>query len=294
VSGPPEEVRKALINELVSGTDSRRRLSAAEQLGRLAPGDDREAGAKALVEILRDNDRSVVQAALVALRKWGDAGCAPAVIDVLRKNSNSLVRQDAMITLQEFPSEQAAEAIAVRLAELSDFQKALEVLKTMGPLAETPIAKALATANPLAQREICAMLKTIFQKQVPAEETVTALIEFTRTSKELLTMHEVIAILSKVKEKRVAEALAAGLNDVRYFNEVAPALIEIGPDSEPYVTPYLKHNNPNVRKVACNILGAVGTKKSITALQALSRDFFSGQEARAAIDAINQRAKQKN
>ena len=137
------------------------------------------------------------------------------------------------------------------------------------------------------------MLKKISQKQAPGSDTVQALIDFTHKGNDPFAMRDVIIILAKVKEARVAEALAIGIPDLRYSDDVSAALIEFGPIAEPAVEKYLRHESPQTRELACKILAQIGTRKSLPALQTLSRDFFTAQVARQAIDAINQRAKEK-
>lgn len=68
----------------------------------------------------------------------------------------------------------------------------------------------------------------------------------------------------------------------------------MGPEAEKSVGKYLKHQNLAVRIACCEILSAIGTKKSVSALRPLIANSPLGQAAKAAIDAINRRAKQED
>jgi HEAT repeat protein len=284
--------RKYSADDLASN-DPEVRRKAALQLGKMRPDESRAEVAKALQEILADGDDWAVTEAMTALRTWGDEKCVPAIVRVLERSRSTSVRRIAMETLGEFPCEESGAALAERVSDLSDSETALAELERMGAVAQKPLAHAMIIADPLVARRMSDALKKMAHKQAPSAETVTELIEFTQKGRDGFAMRDVIQILSKVKEDRVAKALATGLGDFSYRDDVAKSLVEFGPIAEPAVAEYLKHGDPRTREVACAILANIGTKKSIPALQALSRDFFTGQAARQAIDAINQRSKQK-
>jgi HEAT repeat protein len=281
-----------LLQELNATTPGRRAV-AAIQLAKMRPDDARAEVALALGSLLEDRDDSVVRAALGALQTWGTADCVPAVISILRGHRSSFVRHDAIELLRAYPGDETANALADRLSDSFDSSDALEALVAMGSSAEKHLARALPNTNELTQRKILEALKSIIKQQVPDSDTVQALIDFSRKSSDPFAMRDVIQLLSKVKEDHVAEALAMGIPDIRYSRDVAAVLVEFGPVAEPAVMKYLRHESPQTRELVCQILAQIGTRKSLPALQALTKDFFTAREARQAIDAINQRAKEK-
>lgn len=73
-------------------------------------------------------------------------------------------------------------------------------------------------------------------------------------------------MLRKVGDRRAIEPLAKRFasDDV---DRIASLLRSFGSDSEAAVTPYLTHEDPDIRLRACNLIGKIGTPKSLDALE---------------------------
>jgi HEAT repeat protein len=74
-------------------------------------------------------------------------------------------------------------------------------------------------------------------------------------------------------------------------HDAAACLKAMGPAAEDAVLPYLKHADHWVRMEAANVLGDVGTDKSLPALRELSesRDGLAPGAAKQAMEAIRKR-----
>lgn len=74
---------------------------------------------------------------------------------------------------------------------------------------------------------------------------------------------------------------------------VASTLSKLGPGVEPHVLPFASHKSVDMQLTACNLLGSVGTKKSIKTLQTIvanSKQTRVRLQAANAIDRINSRS----
>jgi HEAT repeat protein len=166
----------------------------------------------------------------------------------------------------------------------------------MGPLGEKAAIKILAgsDASVFTNRDVAKFIETFSKKNALSPESVAALLDIVRNDRDHDTVKPLIAALATVKEDRVADFLATGLDDFWYTKEAKAALIAMGPTAEKSVAKYLKHQKPQVRFTCCEILAVIGTKKSVSALRPLVANNPVGQAAKDAIEAINQRAKEEN
>ena len=95
--------------------------------------------------------------------------------------------------------------------------------------------------------------------------------------------------LGRLKDKRAAEPLAAllasGGSDA---HQAVEALTKIGPDVEDAVLPLLKERHNDTKRQACNVLKAIGTKKSLALLRdlMLNTDRMLSEAAAEAVRAI--------
>jgi hypothetical protein len=101
-----------------------------------------------------------------------------------------------------------------------------------------------------------------------------------------------IAALARLKDERAIKPIAARLKDVwdRQRGNVAGALEEFGPQAEDAVIPLL--NGDHFTSIeACKVLKAIGTKKSIPALEeaAAGRDVFVQRAATDALQVVRAR-----
>ena len=90
---------------------------------------------------------------------------------------------------------------------------------------------------------------------------------------ELLAANETkplaLAALGALKDKRGAEAVAKLLAVAGDREPAAKSLQAMGPAAEDVVIEYLRDKDDAVAISACKILGAIGTKKSLTAFRPL-------------------------
>jgi HEAT repeat protein len=276
----------------IASTDSKRRRKAVSDLCAATPNEHRDEIAKDLQSLIADEDSEVAEASLQALRTWGGRSCVSNVILLLRTTRSLTIRAEAMLTLANFPDEQGAQAVA----DHWDSKTAPIALEAMGPVAEKALASLLKNREPGVPEGACKILKRFQQKQPLAEDTVLALIRYIRDEQFPTRIRDAIELLSTVKEVYVAEAIADQL--IKGFglrDNIVKALINIGPVAEDVVLERcLKNDDPFVRQLACDVLKAVGTKKSIPALQTAARDFVTKKHAEEAIAEITKRSKQKS
>jgi predicted Zn finger-like uncharacterized protein len=97
--------------------------------------------------------------------------------------------------------------------------------------------------------------------------------------------------LGRLKDERAAGPIAERLAEFFDRHEAAEALKRMGPIAEKAVLNCLNHPDKQVRMEACSILGAIGTRQSLPALEkaAKSKDFLVSVHAKRAIEAINAR-----
>jgi hypothetical protein len=100
---------------------------------------------------------------------------------------------------------------------------------------------------------------------------------------------QVLEALGKLKDPRTAPAVAAMLPESRH--DAAACLKAIGTAAEEAVLPYLKHADHWVRMEAAEVLGDIGTDKSLPGLRELSesREGLAPGSAKEAMEAIRKR-----
>jgi HEAT repeat protein len=284
----PAERRASLLEQLHAATPLER-TRAARELGAMRPDPAAQAEvAAALTALLDDRDPHVTTACLEALLPWGTADSVPAVIALLRSDRVFPVRSAAIDFLRRFPGDETAAVLTEQLSTASA-ASAAEALRAMGPDAERQLAAGLTTDDRRAREQIVALLRAIAQSKTLDGDTVTALIQTVVAADSMMSLDDAIAALATIKEPRVATTIAAGIPHLRYRAQAVGALVSMGDLAEPAVLPYVAHGDPFARRCACEILGRIGTRKSLSPLQKASRDFFSGQAAREAAEAIKQR-----
>jgi hypothetical protein len=112
-------------------------------------------------------------------------------------------------------------------------------------------------------------------------------------SADIFTRPEVIRALGELKFEQSAGPLTSQLGEIFYREDASRALKAIGPKAEGEVIKYLENqkNDAVGRQEACNILGQIGTKNSVPALQQASKDPNPGVSAAAttALNSVNRR-----
>ncbi len=98
-------------------------------------------------------------------------------------------------------------------------------------------------------------------------------------------------ILRRLGDRRAIEPLAKRFasDDV---DRISSLLRSFGSDCEVAVQPYLSHEDPDIRLRACNLIGKIGTEKSLPALQEMAareQTMTLKAQTRAAINKIKRR-----
>ncbi len=96
------------VTRLVASNNPKDRADAASVLGELGPP-----GARRLVTLLGDSDRTVIHAALVAARTVADARCVPALLQLFRRSATRRQAAAALVAV----GEPAVEPLAKMLAD---------------------------------------------------------------------------------------------------------------------------------------------------------------------------------
>lgn len=292
----PEQRRDQLSKDLESSSFATRR-DAAQALAKMKPDENQSAVARQLESVLQDNDKSLVEFALDALAAWGDKDSATPVKQVLRSTPWPTTKAKALAILVKFPDDDLVDVVADSVGDLKGSDGDVRtMLEQMGPSGEKTAIKILTGSKAwvFTKRDVAKFVETFSKKHALSPESVAALLDVVRDDRDHDTVRPLIAALATVKEERVADFLATGLDDFWYAKEAKTALIAMGPAAEKSVAKYLKHQKPEVRFTCCEILLVIGTKKSVSALRPLVANNPVGQAAKDAIDAINQRAKSEN
>ena len=99
--------------------------------------------------------------------------------------------------------------------------------------------------------------------------------------KDIFTRAEIMRTLAKFNDPRGAEAIA-NVFYIGFGRDVAiQSLTEMGPTAEPYVIPLLNDREDSVRKDAAELLGKIGTDKSIAPLESLEAKETGGTKEAA-------------
>jgi hypothetical protein len=104
---------------------------------------------------------------------------------------------------------------------------------------------------------------------------------------------DVIKFVADYKIATAAPELAKNLKDTEYRLDVARALIAIGPDAEKPTMPFVTDLEPQVRRMAIEVLAQIGTKECIPELTKMQNDRYVARAAREAIRMVNNRNKDK-
>jgi HEAT repeat protein len=145
--------------------------AAAQKLAKAtpAPGRRKETAA-ALLAAMGNPFPSAKEAAAKGLAVWETADDMPALIQMLADPFPD-VREAAMTALAGLKNERAAAAVAARLSDFFDREKARQALESMGPVAEPAVLPLLNAADAQTRVEACAVLKAVgTKKSVPALE----------------------------------------------------------------------------------------------------------------------------
>ncbi|HBO45937.1 MAG TPA: hypothetical protein DD670_18850 [Planctomycetaceae bacterium] len=238
----------------------------------------------AILKQLASDDANTRHLALKLLAEIGTEQCVPALIEAI-EHADVTTRRLAFEAICQRKDARCAEAVARRLTIEDDFRHAADALRAIGSPAEMAVAAHIADED----EEVRHMALDIL-RHVGTQESVPALNE-TLKSPDRATRHIALSILRERKDARSVVPVTRLLLSDEDRGVATDCLIQIGPAVEDTILKGLKHANPAVVASCCNILGKVGTKKSVNALQGLvnSRDGGVAANAKWALDDIMRR-----
>lgn len=192
-----------------------------------------------LLDQLQDADAATRSGAIVDLSKLDDARVLPALLDVLTQERNSLVLEDAAWALTRLGD--TAVSPVVELLQHDDARVRHQAAHTLGKLGRPQAVDALIAA--LADADA-----TVAQKAAVA--------------------------LGQIGDSRGAAALAERLDHAsdEVVNTVSITLEAFGEVAIEPLGVALKHEQPDVRERAADVLGAIGSDDAIPALRTATQD----------------------
>lgn len=110
-------------------------------------------------------------------------------------------------------------------------------------------------------------------------------------SKDTTIHHQLHRVIGKIGTIEAAKVLAKELNDQQDRFSASIAIKSMGKTAEPAIIPLLASKNSDVCLEACRILQEIGTKKSVSGLQRLtkSKNILISTTARMALDQVRGR-----
>jgi hypothetical protein len=105
-----------------------------------------------------------------------------------------------------------------------------------------------------------------------------------------------IECLVQLRDQRAIGPIAKKLPQMAFHRDVAKALKTFGPAAEPSVLPYLRYEEPFIRKAAVSVLKEIGSAKCLSDLEKLanSDDVFTSSDAKEAVAAVKLRIASQN
>jgi serine/threonine protein kinase len=197
-----------------------------------------------------------------------------------------------------------------------EFPKVLEELKKAAPAAGRQIARRLAATPPRQpgpgvpgteryRQDVSRALNPLLTQDKPAKIAAAEALAHWGTKENVLALVDrltlddgdvrkpAIQALVRIKAPRGLAAVADRLEDIwdRQQSGVANALKSAGPAAEEAVIPHLKSKDHFGRREAAQILAAIGTEKSLPALEEVrnDKDHFFHNDVETAIKAIRTR-----
>jgi HEAT repeat protein len=272
------------------------RAAALEALGQIKD----ERAAKPVAERLADfSDRSHAGRALIAMGPLAEEAVRPFL-----QHKDAAVRTEATRILKRIGKPDPEQKLNEALGGLTDPNvngrvKAANWLAHAEPVParRSEVAKALepllTDPSPFPRSAAAkALVVWATAEQVPA--LIKALDQNDRATR-LAAMEA----LGKLHDERAVDPIVRRLKDAFDRQDAGKALIALGPSVESKVLPHLQDAEWGVKEQVCKVLKEIGTKKSLSALQAAVRkakkEMYGGYRnvataAQEAIDAIKARS----
>jgi HEAT repeat protein len=277
------------------------RQSAIETLRAVGPENvkaaDRSAVCRELTALLADNDDQTRRTGVHLMTAWATIDELPEIIHV-SEDENANVRWAAIDALGKFKDGRAAKAIADRLENIEDREKAIRALITMGELAIPESERLLHDHDRLVRVAAASILRSIQKvKAAPGKfDILLALADLHDPNDGVRLLAAQALSRAELQDKLrsdVAEALEELLKD-RHPNvraEAARALVTWGgPDNVPALIDALSEQNKGVVVPVMESLGKLKDRRAAAPIAQYLENFFLREHAARALKALGPQA----
>jgi HEAT repeat protein len=239
--------------------DESTRFDASRCLTQMGP-----AAEQAMLESLAGEDRGARQAAAAILEHIATKKCTPVLVKHLQGADDDLAKA-ALRILAKLKDENAIEAVAALLDNPALGPDAVRMLVEIGPAAE----KAVIAVAKRGEKESLGRAVEVLDK-IGTAECVPVVIE-TAANDDPHVFWTAFRILQRLKDERSIVPIAELLASWHHRGHAVDVLKAIGPPAEDVVLRGLKHRNRDVVKQCIEVLGSIGTEKSLQPLAPLAR-----------------------
>jgi HEAT repeat protein len=239
--------------------DESTRSDASRCLTKMGP-----AAEQAMLECLDGDDPGARHAAAEVLAQIATKRCTPVLVKHLQGTDDELAK-DALRILAKLKDEKTIDAVAAVLDNPALGADAVRMLVAMGPVAE----KAVVAVAKRGDKESLGRAVEVLDK-IGTAECVPVVVQ-AAASDDSRVFWTAFRILQRLKDERSIVPMAELLASWRHRGHAAEVLKAIGPPAEDVLIKGLKHRNADVVMQCIEILGAIGTKKSLARLAPLTR-----------------------
>jgi HEAT repeat protein len=239
---------------------------------------------KAVLQCLGHPNTEVRAQAWRILGQIATKQSVPALLQLLQQNNKEVAKQVLPI-LARLKDERAMAAVGELLGNKDLRFAAIQFFQEMGPAAE----KTVLTYAKHANEEVVAAAMEILQ-QIGTAECVPVVLEVAAGDNFAARLNA-FRILERLKDPRSIVPLAEMLADPMVRHSAAQVLKKMGPAAEDVAIKGLKHPKRDVGMACLEILGEIGTEKSLKEIQPYTRvrDAFVRMAAARAMEAIASR-----
>lgn len=259
----PEFYRRSLA-DLTCWDDNRRR-DAAQRLAAAKPKQLVDEIGDALAALLDHRKAEIRGQAALALAVWGRPEHAAGLVP-LAAEEESRVAIPAMKALAALAEPEGIEAIARQLAseQSAVARAAAEFLEQVGPAAQNSVARLLTHESKDVRLDALQLLEAIGER-----ETVVPILIPVLRDPDGTVRRVVLQILGRYEDVRAVEPVA----QVMLVDQTGATacLIRMGPVAEDHVIKGLRVPDPTIVQQCCQILGMIGSEKSLEDLAVLAR-----------------------
>ena len=281
----PRPVPAALLSSLLKAVDDENqkvRIEAIYTLGTIASAPIGDEHVSLLIKALDHYDPAIRAAAARVAGRLQVKAAGDALIKTVN-DSQERVRFAAMRALGDIREERAVQALTQQLEHYRKGEGAWSALDGLARIAHgssVPIFKArLADRDQYIRR---AALEGLARAGASSE---AAGIETIATADPSRTVRAAAAFALQKMGRNYVPRLVQPLGSSEMAAQIAGYFLELGPGAVPELTPHLQDPDDAVRGNVALIIGAIGTRAEITAIEPLLQD-RNGDVRRAAERAI--------